>query len=236
MRWTKRFPKSERAKIAYDVKAHRTQQYLCHSLMYSAARRLADVSKNIDVEQIVRERMARLKRPLRFFDSGGGNAGVSSDLKRVFGSQIEVTALSLRHPNISKKSEKAALKDVKKFPKAYYPYTSMDDLVEIGKALAKDHAKVIKDARVDTKLIDHQKVGLIENFPTTKKYDVIFDYTGPLKYSAHRERVVQQYRALLPKGGLLIALIGDASVQAFFEKKQFKIIRQGKNFAVLEKI
>ena len=237
MRWTKRLPKKERKELAEGIKDHREWQLMHHQLGYSAARRLEHIALGFDLEGVVRNRIASSKRPVRFFDSGAGHAGVSGDLKRKFGDKVEVTALTLLHPNVSAKSKRRAIKDAKENPRAYYPYSASEPkLKEIGEKFAKDHRKILDIARKNAKVVDDVKVGLLENMPVKTKYDIIFDHSGPLQYSKHLERVAEQYEKMLPKGGLLITNMNSAVKITHIKPKLFRAASQAKDHVVLEKV
>ncbi|MFA5930832.1 MAG: hypothetical protein WC821_00805 [archaeon] len=228
MRWTKKLGKTARSSLANAIKEHRELQIAHFSFGYSAARRLASISPEINLTGIIERRISEAKRPIRFLDSGAGLGGISADLKKRFGSKLEVTTLSLRHPNTSRKSQAQAIAEIKKsHHKDYYPYQKDEfDRLGIRNRLTKEQKQILSEARKDSRIIDNIRVGIIENFVPKEKYDIIFDYTGPVQYSTYRKRVAMQYSKLLPKGGLLVVTSS--------ESKEY-LIKSGK-FRIREKI
>lgn len=237
MRWTKKLTKTQRDSLANSVREHRGLQLAHYSLGYSAARRLNSIPLETKLYGLVYQRIESSKRPVRFLDSGAGLGGVSADLKKMFGPKLEVTTLSLRHPNTSKKSQEKAIEEIKKsHHKSYYPYQKEEfDRLKIKRQFAKEQERIISDARLDSTLIDKVRVGLIENFVPKEKYDIIFDYTGPLQYSAHSERVAMRYAKLLPKGGLVVTTSVDPHGYLVRGGK-FKLKEKIGNCTVFEKL
>ena len=110
------------------------------------------------------------------------------------------------------------------------------DPVQLGEKLAKEQRKLVDNARKNAKVVDEVKVGLIENLDVKKKYDIIFDHMGPLEYSLHRERVIEQYAKMLPKGGLLITNPKHSGELAFVSPKVFRQISGTSHHVILEKV
>ena len=191
MHWTKRLNQKERAHLVSDIRKeiHRTKQL--PNVGYNTARDL-DYYKHLnqlDLVEMIMERSRNLKRPLRFFDSGAGLALTPIQLKQLFRDQIEVTAISLVHPNLSDKTREKAMKEYKNM-----------HLVQPKSEIIKQWDQV----RQGYKLIDKLKVGLLENFNIRKKQDIILDWFGPLSKSKHRERVIEKYYNSLNRGGIII--------------------------------
>ena len=231
MRWTDRLSNSERRVLAKKIHAHRARQPLHNNLMYSAGRRLKHFS-GAQFVGILSQHASKLKRPLRFFDSGAGLGGVGADIKRTLGAKVEVTTFSLRTPHISGETKSSSVKHVTHFVQEYFPYPS-ETAKEEGKRLGVQHRKRLDQAKVDAKLIDHSRVGLLENMKISKKYDVIFESSGPLQYSEYRERVVDRYYKMLPKGGLLMLSLDQIPHALLFGK--FNLVGELDKIAIYEK-
>ena len=193
------------------------------------------MADSINLEEIVRSRFSRTKKPVRFFDSGAGNAGVSGDLKRKLGPLVEVTALTLLHPNISEQSKRLSVKAARNV-RDYYPFSAGDpELPKISRRFQREQARTIDNARENASIVDRVKVGLLEDMPVKGKYDIVFDHAGPLEHSKYQERVIAQYSKMLPKGGLLITTKRIGSEVAAKYPKVFEMLETTKNHAVVRR-
>lgn len=235
MKWTRRLSTRKRNELSNHVLEQRFLQTRHNTLMYSARRNLEHIQKEVDLVGILRKRLSLIKRPLRFLDSGAGLGNVSAGLKKEFGEQVNVTALTLRGLNISTKTKRASISHAKENPTYYYPFP-VEERKEMGEKMSKSQRESIDLARKNSQIIDNVKVGLLENLPTRKKYDIIFDYSGPLQHSTSKKRVAEQYAKLLPKGGLLITIKKSYLSKSFNVKRKFKVISEGKKHVLLERI
>ncbi|MCX6803245.1 MAG: hypothetical protein NTY48_01595 [Candidatus Diapherotrites archaeon] len=73
-----------------------------------------------------------------------------------------------------------------------------------GQKESKVHQKLLAEAKNNVAFIDNLHVGLIENFCPRKKFDVIFDYSGPLNGGYHTNQVFAVYEKALAKNGIII--------------------------------
>ncbi len=237
MHWTKKLSKEKRDRLAKTVRGQREEQLRGWRLTYSAARRLSSVPF---IEDIVGEKQQALGRPLRFLDSGAGLMGVSADLKRAFGKDIEVTAITLRHPNLSTKSKRRSLKTARTRAHAeYYPFNGPEsERQKFNADIANQISSAIDRGRRDVNWVDSQKIGLVENLSARKKYDIIFDGAGALQYGLNNKRILERYYKMLPQGGLLVLNIHPYTfekIKELIDPDKFILERKEKIIILIKK-
>ncbi len=211
-KWTKRLDVFEKQDFANNIKRHRFLQLSSPSFKYSAARSASSYKEyKQDVLAVIKDKLEKRKGPLRILDSGAGLLNVSADIKVKFKNSVHVTGLTLRHPNTSLKSETIALNITKEL-------TPENGLKRLTSAIASRikgtkltraqlveyHKKLIQKGRRNSKIVDKVKVGLIENQTGKEVYDVILDLHGPLTHTINQSEVMERYKTLLNRGGILI--------------------------------
>jgi len=219
MRWTKKLPASEKKKLVESVKMHRRLQLGYPTRIYNASRRLSDLNvQGQIITSIIRKIMLKKKNgPARVLDAGAGLLGVSGDLKKLFGNRIHITAITLRHPNTSKRSKQLALEKT---------IAQSNDLVisehpAVKQELLKKHSKLIQIGRKYSKTVDRVQVGLLENMSPKGKYDVVLDVSGAISYTDYPEHTFELLRQMLSRGGRIVQTYSPSSMQRdFFEVVQ----------------
>ncbi|MCX6803502.1 MAG: hypothetical protein NTY48_02940 [Candidatus Diapherotrites archaeon] len=117
MKYTKRLGPYQRKQLSDSVRAHRRLAFKKPGLSYSIFRDLKDVDKllGLNLENLIQKRFLSnpRQRVIRFLDSGAGTLRVSAGLKQLFGKKLEITAVSLIHPNTSLKTKRRVLKEIR---------------------------------------------------------------------------------------------------------------------------
>jgi SAM-dependent methyltransferase len=242
MSWTKGLSGLKRKALVNEVQFHRRRQVLFPSHPYTAFRNLVELGSQGEALVDLVRRLAKRKR-VRIFDAGAGMLGLSGDLKQIFGKKVHVTALTLRHPNTSAKTEQESVKTTRKNVWALkrmgvFPNGIMYKGKEPADALAEYHSSIIQKARESSRKVDEVKVGLFENLDTNAKYDVIVDFCGALSYSTNQKRAVEVLNKMLPKNGVIvIGSMGVAyrEIRTAFKVTEFPAGWDGKKFYVLRK-
>ncbi|MEW6294715.1 MAG: hypothetical protein AB1467_00265 [Candidatus Diapherotrites archaeon] len=198
--WLKRTLLEEQRKLtANKIRGHR-KKFLAFSTY----------PKNRDFQSIINEESfdikkavgSMLKRKGRLFvlDSGAGYLGVSSDLKKYFGSKVFVTALNPISP-VLLQPKKRAMNLIKN--SGEIPFRRKKELIEA-------QYNELKEVERRSKEINEYKVGVIENFSSKKYYDIIVDFMGPLRYSDFTKRVLYKYFTLLkPEGAVFTKVFAE---------------------------
>jgi hypothetical protein len=230
MRWTKTLSKKKRTALAKETLNQRRKQLEGFRLDYSAARDLKRIDKGL--LDFLKFKVAESKKPVRFLDAGAGLMGVSADLKKIFGDKIDVTAITLRHPNLSKKSEAISLdKAIATAPAEFgVNPTYRRQYLERGREIFDRLKPAIEQGRKNAKIVDHAKVGLIENMSSKNKFDVILDYVGALRHGVNRGRILDRYCKMLPKGGTLVCHIASLKEFNIANPKKFRMKIVGNYF------
>jgi len=210
MKFTKRLSSEERKRLAVSVRTHRRMAFERPSITYSIFRGLSEVRQflGLDLASVVDSKIKSRHHPIHFLDSGAGALRVSAGLKKRFGDKINITTLSLKHPNASTFTRKQVFDKIRADLKES-KYYSKKDLV----ASLKKHSRLLAEAKKNVKSVDYLHVGLAENFKSRKKFDIIFDYSGPLSGGFYTGEVFSNYSQLLKKGGILITCLSPIELE-----------------------
>lgn len=209
--WTRTLSPEHREQLNLTIRVNRRS--LFSPFAYPIDRGLAAIKResNFQLGRYISGRLPK-RGPLTLLDSGAGLMGVTADLKRLFGKRIFITALGLWSPKVSKTPKR----ELKKLSEKY-----KDRRNDLKRAIRK-----IKDRfstlRQNAVFADETRVGMAETFVPDRKYDVILDWNGPVTHSIFKERVIQNYLAMLKPNGVILAAYLDLSIfQGFGEVSQF---------------
>lgn len=225
--WTHRNVKNDlwadqRNYWAGEIRALRLQARYPSSMPQN--RGLHNTSINPKLIEGIIKRQLKGRKQISVLDSGAGYFQLASDIKRRFGKSVNVTGITLKSPFFSEKT----IAESKKFSPAY--------------------EKILINARENARLVDSVKVGLVENIKRRKKFEIIFDYGGPLLYSLEKKRLFEQYAELLkPNGVIIVKAITEISKEQIsqinekLKKKGFaltmpKLIEENGNIFYVRKI
>jgi len=136
----------------------------------------------------------------RVLDSGAGFLGISNDIKQTFGNRVFVTALNVTFPVPTKKIEQELSKELENL-RLVRKFGFNREYLKLQRHLAD-----LRAVKQRTKSVKDIRVGAIENFSNKRKYDVIIDASGGLKYTGFPSRVMEVYfKSLNPNGVIVVS-------------------------------
>ena len=136
--------------------------------------------------------LKKKRNKLYVLNAGGGFLNLDNELKARFGNKLFLTSIGLASGHFPPEEMNAIYSDMRKTKEEWV------------KKKSKDLIKQLKEFDRRTKKVDQYAVSFFENFSTPRRYDVIFDFLGPMRYSPFSERVIEQYGNILKNGGCAI--------------------------------
>lgn len=128
------------------------------------------------------ERRLKNKSVLSVLDAGAGFYGISSDIKREFGSRVHVTAVNLTKIQLPRDPAKLRQLILRSSQRRHELISQImgqtSEYVAPKDRYIEYQIERLKEAEENSKLVDEIRVTPIENFHSEKRFDVIVDLAG----------------------------------------------------------